>query len=708
MLLAVLALIIPAEGRTLVVDPSGSGDSKTLAGAIASATPGDEIVIVPGIHQGATVDRRINLSGSGQAAVNGGGSSALVITASGCRISNLTITGCGASPGIALQSAENVLEQCLFPDGSTGIRIAGMNNTVMDCSFASALGIELSGPGCRIFRSTFRGDAGVSIRNSSESFIENCVFSGNSGVELVSSSKNRIERSTFSAGVRFGISLSRSSGNRLLENSAAGGYLSGIDLLDSGQNLLSGNRVEGCKLGISLRQSPGCRLINNSCSRNERAGIYLAGSRQAEITGNLLSENGNGILLASSESNLLSSNSLARNIYGISLRGAGKNTLKENNLSNNRYNIRVDPGEGSASGPDPYIQEMDVTNKVDGRPVCYLVSRSGGEVPQGCGFVGLIGCENVSVRNQAISNSSAAILMVNSTGCRAFNCTLERSETGISILQSRNFVVTGSTAVGCKAGFSASRSRDGLFELDIAERSESGFLAEGSENISIKSSAATSNQVGASLKSSPLCKVQGCNMSQSKEAGIFLVSSHRCALTGNVALRNERGISLSGSNGCTLSQNNASANRRDGLALEQLSGALVSSNAASANGQGIFVQSSRRVELAGNSLSSNLRHGLRMSLSSECNVTENAFVGNGISGASLVDCTGNRLYHNILAGNGYQNAADNGQNQWDGGAELGGNYWSDHPVQGDPSSSPRPVPTKGVDRYPFQTQGGWR
>jgi len=105
-------------------------------------------------------------------------------------------------------------------------------------------------------------------------------------------------------------------------------------------------------------------------------------------------------------------------------------------------------------------------------------------------------------------------------------------------------------------------------------------------------------------------------------------------------------------------------------------------------------------------LSENTQFGLRMSSSSGNNVTENHISQNQISGANLVDCTANFLYHNIFQNNGMQNAADNGANSWDAGPAQGGNYWSDQKVMGNPSSVARQIPSKGVDRYPSRTQVG--
>jgi parallel beta-helix repeat protein len=148
-------------------------------------------------------------------------------------------------------------------------------------------------------------------------------------------------------------------------------------------------------------------------------------------------------------------------------------------------------------------------------------------------------------------------------------------------------------------------------------------------------------------------------------------------------------------------------NIQDGIALVQLSNSQVERNTAIENGQGLYIQSSKDIKISDNNLSANSRQGLRMSISSGCNVTDNRFIRNKISGANLIDCRGNYIYHNIFINNGLQNAVDNGDNQWDAGSNVGGNYWSDHPVKGNPGNTPMQIQTKGVDRYPFQEPGGW-
>jgi parallel beta-helix repeat protein len=712
-LLSVLMFIASAEARTLIVDPGGSGDSKTIPGAISMAQPGDEILLKPETYDGVVLDRKLSISGLDGAKIRSQRGSALVVTAPGCKISNLSIEAGGSDTVVVLQSQDNLISRCSILGGSTGVGISGGNNTLLDSNVQSGLDLEITGIKCKVLNSTLRGDVGVRLNNTSENEIQGCRLLTATGIEAISSFGNLVKNNSFS-GIGFGVSLSGSSGNWISGNNFSGQYMSGIDVLGSSLNNISGNLIEGGKLGISLRGSENNSLTDNACRRSERAGLYTDGSFNNEIKDNELSGNGNGILLANSRENLLAENRASLNTYGISLRGSLNNILRNNSMESNAHNLRVDSGEESSaelaeSIQEFFVQDIDPSNLVDGRPVCYLVGGRDTEVPPGCGFVGLVGCLNVGVANQTISNSSAGVLMVGSSSCRVEGCNISRSESGVHILNSKLWTVVDSHANECENGFVALASQDGRFENDRAMNcSESGFRADGTLNMTYSDSSAKSCNVGISLMNSRLCSLLSCTASQNKEAGIMLTGSHKCFLGKNEVSLNDRGIALSGSNACILTENRAVSNSQDGFFLEQLSSAELSENSARANGQGTFVHSSKRVKVEGNNLSENRKYGLRMSISSECNVTGNSFIGNEVSGANLVDCTGNFLYHNVFVENGLQNAVDNGENHWDAGPKIGGNFWSDHQVKGNPGNTPREIPSKGIDRYPFQNQEGWR
>jgi len=83
--------------------------------------------------------------------------------------------------------------------------------------------------------------------------------------------------------------------------------------------------------------------------------------------------NGNGILLQGSAQNVLANNSASQNRYGISIRACGENRLRHSSLWGNTYNLRIDSGQ---SGQQPsnynfFVQDIDGSNLVDNKPVCY-------------------------------------------------------------------------------------------------------------------------------------------------------------------------------------------------------------------------------------------------------------------------------------------------------------------------------------------------
>jgi parallel beta-helix repeat protein len=218
--------------------------------------------------------------------------------------------------------------------------------------------------------------------------------------------------------------------------------------------------------------------------------------------------------------------------------------------------------------------------------------------------------------------------------------------------------------------------------------------------------------VGISVVNSTSATILQARAMGNTEEGIKVSRSPRSVLNNNIASGNRWGIRASGSDGTMVVRSHLSENRDAGLALLQLSAATVAGSSAFDNGDGVFLQAVVGAKIEGNNLSNNRRYGLRMSYSRDGKVYGNTFVENGLGGTGLVDCTGCIIRHNNFIDNGNpmspQNAVDNGDNSWDGGAEVGGNFWSDHQVTGNPGSDPKTVPTRGVDRYPFQDPDGWR
>lgn len=749
----------------MVIDRGGSGDFKTVRNAISSAVVGDVIVLKPGVYREGEIvlDKSVSIVGDeGRVTIDGGGKTAFRINAKDCILSNLEIKNAKDVPGIVINTSKSRIERCTLKECSTGILFSGSaptsstdnhifecvlenctygvrflggeNNVLKDCVIHSSLGVEISGSQkCEISGSTFLGEKGIKVDNSTGSAFHNCTYLASNGIEIVGSqnvsiANNKLEcvsfgidldeselceivNNTITGSMSYGLVLSDSKENLISENNLTECRV-GLDLARSNENIVRGNLAQECKIGLRLKDSLENVLQSNQLIQNEIAGMYLEGSSSNRIEENYLAENGNGLFLKEySEENLIEKNVVRKNQYGISLTESSQNKFQDNRIEENFYNLRIE-GTPSTLGDDAYRQEMDESNLVDGKPICYLVGQKDFSV-QECGFLALVNCNNVTAEGLTLSNNSAGLLLVNSTKCVIRNSSFVRDEVGLSMIESVNCKIVASNARNCSVGFGSISSEKCALEGCSAKGcQESGFDLESSSGIIMKNLNSTGNGQGISLLESASCQILRSDVFNNLNEGVRLMRSPKCILSENHVRENQWGIRLSSSEGNLLIKNDVKQNQDAGISLNQLTGATVTANTAHMNGDGIFLQAAEAVNIDGNNLSLNSRYGLRMSYSTNCKVTGCEFSGNGVSGASLVDCSGNILYHNCFTDNGNwmlpQNAIDNGENLWDGGQTLGGNYWSDHSVIGNPGSVPKKIASIGVDRYPFQDPMGWR
>ena len=669
------------------------------------ATDGDSILILPGNYSGAKVDRSLNISGRPGANLKG----SLIVAAPGCRISHINITDSEEEASISLVSSGSILSSCNISSFAKAVFMGGEDNRVERCTITSPRAIEIAGAKNAVLDSSISGETAVIFNRTWGGQVEGCSISAQRGVVLEECHDSSVANNSFS-GSGQAIVLSRSQNNSVSGNRLSGEMVSGIDDFQSIGNSHSNNTISGAQVGISLRETQGGNITGNICQKNQRAGIFLDGGASNSLRDNRLWENGNGILLQASAGNVLINNSAFQNRYGISLRASSENRLRENRLWSNSFNLRIDSGQSSTepSNYSFFVQDIDESNLAENKSVCYLVGEADLAVPSDCGFLGLVSCRNVSAAGLNISNSSAGALLVNCTGCRVQGSRIERSEWGYLLENCTTCIISDSKAGNCSVGFSAQGTSSCKLERDGSMNcSAEGFLAGGSQGLAIVRCQAQACQGGISLHDCQLSRIQNCSAADNGAVGILLSKSLEISIMGSSASSCQRGISLTGSNSCILMDNNASENEMDGISLQQLSAAHVQGNLARRNSQGIFVLSCRDLYLEKNLLEDNSRFGLRMSGCQGSKITENSISGNEISGANLVDSADNVLYHNLFLDNG-QNAADNGANQWDGGEAVGGNYWSDHPVEGNPSQKARQIAGKGIDRYPFADPWGWR
>ncbi len=206
---------------------------------------------------------------------------------------------------------------------------------------------------------------------------------------------------------------------------------------------ISDNIVTNDYYGIRLSSSSNNIITNNAVSNNNY-GLYLSGSNDNIIMNNTANlNNGYGIYLWDSNNNNTITNNNASNNrdYGIFLRMSSNNTLTNNTMSGNKYNFGI-----CCVDLSDYVHDIDPSNKVNGKPIYYLVNQQNRQIPDDAGFVGLIKSKNITVCDLILTNNRDGVLLFHSNDSRIENVTVLDNNYGIRLYYSNNNTLTNNTA----------------------------------------------------------------------------------------------------------------------------------------------------------------------------------------------------------------------------------------------------------------------
>jgi len=203
--------------------------------------------------------------------------------------------------------------------------------------------------------------------------------------------------------------------------------------------------------------------IENNIVNSNKDGISLSSSSNNIITNNTANSNYNWGILSQGSNNTLINNRVNSNIFqGIQLYFASNNTLRNNTINNSRSNFML---QGSIS---EYYHDVDTSNTVDGKPIYYWTDKK--NAPNNCrnseisdlnnaGFVALISCDNITVKNLNIKNNWDGILLVNTTNSNIINNLANTNENyGIRLYLSSNNSLNNNSADGISLAISSNNN----------------------------------------------------------------------------------------------------------------------------------------------------------------------------------------------------------------------------------------------------------
>jgi parallel beta-helix repeat protein len=260
-------------------------------------------------------------------------------------------------------------------------------------------------------------------------------------------------------------------------------------------------------------------------------GIYMYSCSNNTISGNNITNNFVGIYMYFCSNNTISGNIITNNIDGVTL-GYSPNNRLVNNTLDNHNNLDVSGGESISH----YIQDIDDSNTVEGRPVFYLVNKHNITVPSDAGYITLINCTDMTVENQYLTKNGEGILLVYTKNSLVINNNFTDNSGGVRLTHSHNNTFSGNDIIhNYWGGVSLSNSfNNTFFGNNITHHFTVGIsLSDSSNNI-----------------------INDNNITNTPLFGVALYDSTNNTVTDNNIKANYYGIKLSDSADTIIYHNN--------------------------------------------------------------------------------------------------------------------------------------------------------
>jgi parallel beta-helix repeat protein len=150
------------------------------------------------------------------------------------------------------------------------------------------------------------------------------------------------------------------------------------------------------------------------------------------ILNNIVKNSQNGIYFSNSNNNHLENNTIKDcSFTGIYLLYSKNNILKQNEMTNCGLLVY-------GSNPSDYINNVDSTNKVNAKPLYYLINENDIIIPSDAGEVILVNCENCNVNDLELCDGTIGIELVYSNNNIILKNTLKNNKYSGIYIESSN------------------------------------------------------------------------------------------------------------------------------------------------------------------------------------------------------------------------------------------------------------------------------
>jgi parallel beta-helix repeat protein len=351
--------------------------------------------------------------------------------------SNNTVRSCvfqnSFFDGVFLFTASrNTLENCSYAGCIDGVSLDSSHanlitgQTVNQCS----VGISLDTSGGNILRKNMMDHCGLKLTgNAVSQFINDADTSNKVNEKPLYYDINETNMTIpTDAGQVILINCTGCGASDLtLSNASVGIELAYCERNTLARNILNDNSV----VAIYLDGSNTDNTVTENVMRDNNYGIDVVASHKNYLRGNSLVNNGLGVAFHSSHENVFLDNLVKDGSYGVYFEGSPLNTMTGTTVDNaSMFGVYLLSSYGNIlkanqmrncsltvyGGTLPeYINDVDPSNTVNGKPVYYYLHTKDTTVPRDAGQVVLVDCSGCTVRNLSLNKGTTGIMLAYSS-----------------------------------------------------------------------------------------------------------------------------------------------------------------------------------------------------------------------------------------------------------------------------------------------------
>jgi parallel beta-helix repeat protein len=333
--------------------------------------------------------------------------------------------------------------------------------------------------------------------------------------------------------------------NVTIENMQIREFYDGIILDNSSGDSISGNNITANNNDGIHVSGPSLVGTSNTISRdniteNDRFGIYLADCNSNNVSENsIIANHVDGVYLDYSDDNIFTGNMIGNN--GLSLWSSSGNVLRSNNITDNAKALSV-----NGIGHSDFVNDVDVSNTVNGKPIYYMVHEHDRSIPIDAGYVALVLCSGITVQNLNLTNNGQGILLVNTTDSIITQNNITNNDGDISLLSSCSNSISVNRITNSGYGIKLDSSKgNSIFGNIITTSDGLGVVLEASSNSNnVSGNNITNNVRGICLEQCGSNIISWNNITASKADGIYLWSCFNDIIFANEIANNNYGINI--------------------------------------------------------------------------------------------------------------------------------------------------------------------